>query len=117
MANLPPQFHPAMFKTLYRSATPQTSVHEAEYYQPMVASANVNGKLLYFIRETHGWFDDAQKKAVSVTQTLFYEEGIESGTEAVKLLEQQIQQRVKDGFAHSFSIDPYTGMSYEYLGK
>jgi hypothetical protein len=40
-----------------------------------------------------------------------------TGTEAVKLFEQQIQKRVKDGFAHSFSIDPYTGMLYEYLGK
>lgn len=117
MANLPPQFHPAMFKTLYKTATPQTSVHHAEYYQPMIATAVVNRKLTYFVRETHGWFNDAEKRAVSTTQTFFHQDGLESHAEAAKLLEQQVQHRVKEGFAHSFSIDPYTGMVYEYLGK
>lgn len=105
-----------MFKTLYKTATPQ-SIDNAEYYQPMVATAAMNGKQLYFIRETHGWFDDAKKKSKAVTETLFHQEGVESGTEAVRLFEQQIQQRISDGFAHAFSIDPYTGMTYEYLGK
>jgi hypothetical protein len=114
---LPPQFHPAIFRTLYKTATPQISVHDAEYYQPMVATAVVNGKLMYFIRETHGWFDDAEKRAVSVTETLFHQDGLESGTEATKLFEQQVQHRIDNGFAHSFGIDPYSGMVYEYLGK
>jgi hypothetical protein len=106
-----------MFKTLYKTATPQISVHDAEFYQPMIATAVVNGKSLYFVRETHGWFDDAEKRPVSVTETLFHHEGLESGAEAARLIEQQVQHRVNEGFAHSFSIDPYTGMVYEYLGK
>jgi hypothetical protein len=114
---LPSQFHVAMFKTLYKTATPKVSVHDAEYYQPMVATAVVNGKQMYFVRETHGWFDDAEKRAVSVTETLFHQEGLESGMEAAKLFEQQMQHRINEGFAHSFSIDPYTGIAYEYLGK
>jgi hypothetical protein len=114
---LPPKFHPAMFKTLYKIATPQISVHDAEYYQPMVATAVVNGKSMYFVRETHGWFDGAEKRAASVTETLFYQEELESGAEAAKLFDQQVQHRVNEGFAHSFSVDPYTGMAYEYLGK
>jgi hypothetical protein len=82
----------------------------------MVATAVVNGKSLYFIRETHGRFDDEEKRAVSVTETLFYKDGLESGAEAAKLFEEQVQHRVNEGFAHFFSIDPYTGMVYEYLG-
>lgn len=117
MENLPPQFHPGIFKTLYKTATPQASVHDAEYYQPMIAVANVNGKSVYFVRETHGWFNDAEKRPVWVTQTLFHEEGLESHAEAAKLFENQVRHRVDEGFAHSFSIDPYTGMVYEYLGK
>src|SRR6516225_9961671 len=44
---LPPQFHVAMFKTLYKTATPQVSVHDAEFYQPMIATAVVYGKQMY----------------------------------------------------------------------
>lgn len=115
MAILSPQFHPAIFKTLYKTETPQFGF--AEYYQPMVASAFVNGKLMYFVRETHGWFNDEEKRAVSVTETLFHQEGLELEMGAIKLFEEQVQHRVREGFAHSFSIDPYSGIVHEYLGR
>lgn len=113
---LPENFHPALFRTLYKTDTPQASP-AAEYYQPMIATAVVSGKYLYFVRETHGWFNDAEKKLITSTETLFYQEGLESHAEAAKLFDQQVQHRVSEGYAHSFSIDPYTGMVYEYLGK
>jgi len=109
-------FHPSPEEE-FRANHSNASVHNAEYYQPMIATAVVNGKPMYFIRETHGWFNDAEKRPVSVTETLFHQEGLESHAEAAKLFEQQLQHRISEGFAHSFGIDPYTGVVYEYLGK
>lgn len=114
---LKPDERIVIFQTLYKTATPQTSVHDAEYYQPMVVTSNVNGKWLYFVRETHGWFDDRQKKAVNVTTTLSPEEGFSSDAEAMRLFGQQKQHRISSGFVHQFTIDPFKGMEYIYLGK
>jgi hypothetical protein len=57
----------------------------------------------------------------NVVATLSPEEGYSSYEEALARYEQQVQRRIKDGFAHSFSIDPFKAQGdhivYEFLGK
>jgi hypothetical protein len=107
-----------MFTTLYRSATPDKSVMEGEYYQPLMETVVVNGKERYFVKESHAWFDDEQKKVINVVETLSPEEGLENRIEAQELYDKQVQHRVSEGFTHSFFIDPFAEniRSYMYLG-
>jgi hypothetical protein len=109
-----------MFTTLYRSATPDKSVMEGEYYQPLLESAIIGGKELYFVKETHAWFDDKEKKVINLVTTLSPAEGIEDRLQAHDLFDKQVAHRVKEGFAHSFFIDPFAGppnyRGYIYLG-
>jgi hypothetical protein len=63
-----------MFITLYKSTTPQNSVMEGEYYQPLLETIEVGGTRKHFVRETHAWFDDVRKMPVNLTTTLSPEE-------------------------------------------
>ena len=103
------------YATLYRTDAPQ-DLPFAEYYQPQLHMELLNNNWAYFVREKHAWFDPETKKPVSNTYTLNLEEGFSSVEEAMARYERQIQQRVSEGFVHSFSIEPPEGFVYRYLG-
>lgn len=109
-----------MFETLYR-VDPRgksfTKPHECEYYQPRIDVEHCGGKPVYFVRETHGYFDDTAKRAAAITQTFNPDEPFETFAEAEKWYQQQLQRRAADGFVHVFGFDPFSpgGMSYRRL--
>jgi hypothetical protein len=108
-----------MTRTLYKAKKP-TSFDDGEYYQPTIDFQFLNGKQQYFVRETHGYWNDNEKRVIHVLTTLSPEEGYSTFQEADQRYQQQLQKRVGDGFVHSFSLDPcrLSGdyISYEYLG-
>jgi hypothetical protein len=112
------------FETLYRtdprgkSFKPgdPTSISETEYFQPFFDSYFVDGKQVYFLRETHGYFDDKQKKVVNIVTTLAPEEGLSTVEEAWKEYEKQLSFRASQGFVHAFSVRiPQGGMNHRVL--
>lgn len=101
------------FETLYKTDVPQ-QLSRAEFYQPQLAPETVNGKTLYFVREKHGWWDDASKKLVLHTTTLDPEEGFATLEDAEARYEQQLHHRASEGFMHSFFVDPANNLPVNY---
>lgn len=109
-----------MFETLYRNdarGRSFASPSECEYYQPRIDIEVRGGKNAYFVRETHGYFDDRQKKLVNQTETLNPEEPYDSWQEAEHRYQEQVRYRASTGFVHSFAWDPMSpsGMNYRFL--
>ena len=105
-------------RTLYKVRNPKTYA-SGEYYQQRIDFKVVDGKEVYYVLETHGYFSDEEKHAVNIVKTLSPDEGFTSMREAHARLEEQIARRIKDGFVHSFIFDPLAedGIGYEYLGE
>ncbi len=112
------------FETLYRTDPrgktfqpgDPVSISETEYFQPFFDSHFADGKQVFFVRETHGYFDDKQKKVVLVVTTLAPEEGLATAEEAWIEYEAQLRFRALQGFVHAFSVNiPKSGMNYRIL--
>jgi hypothetical protein len=106
---------------LYKRRIDAQTTSFEEYFQPKLEFEVVDGKPQYFVREKHGYYSDTEKRPIHVITTLSPEEGYAIYGEALVRYQQQVDRRVKDGFVHSYSIDPYKSQEeqpvYEYLGK
>ena len=103
-----------MLETLYKTKTPEASVWDGECYELILDAKNVNGRVAYFVREIHGWWDDGEKRFINKQFTLSPEEGHPTFEEAHQRYKEQRLHRAKDGFAHSFSPHYYGDKPYEY---
>jgi hypothetical protein len=102
---------PILFETLYRTDPRGKSfsdLAETEYFQPRIDREKRGDKFVFFVRETHGYFDDQQKKAESVTETFNPEDPFESREEAREWYEQQLRFRTANGFVHALAWDPFS---------
>jgi hypothetical protein len=111
-----------MFETLYRVDPRGRSFAnpaETEYYQPRIDRESHAGRDVFLVRETHGYFDDEEKKAANITSTLSPEEGFATFDEANSRYEEQLRYRAKTGFVHVFSFDPFSpdGMTHRVIGS
>jgi hypothetical protein len=111
-----------MIETLYKTKTPEeVTVEQAEYYELVLDAKNKgDNRLIYFVRELHGWWDDDKKRNVNSWQTYGPEEGYTSFDEAFQRYQVQREARAKNGFVHSFSPEPdyYTGnvkVTYQHI--
>ena len=52
-------------RTLYKTSTP-TNYEDGEYFQPRLEPGFANGKRVFFVRETHGYWSDAEKKLINL---------------------------------------------------
>jgi hypothetical protein len=102
-----------MFETLHKTDVP-TELDHVEYYQPNLEVENSRTGHYYCVREKHGWFVDAEKRAVHHTSTLSPEEGFATFEEAQRRYDQQVQKRASEGFVHSFSVDPMSDPPVRY---
>jgi hypothetical protein len=100
-----------LIETLYKVKNPEeVPVEQAEYYELVLdAGHSAGNKLAYFIRELHGWWDEARKRNVNSWQTYGSEEGYASFDEAFQRYQLQREARAKSGFVHSFSPEPDYG--------
>jgi hypothetical protein len=110
-----------MSETLYRTNVPE-QMTQAEYYQPRMEMKFHQGKWVFIVSETHGWYDGQKKEVVEEVTTLNPEatEWFSTIEEAWRWYGAQVLRRVLDGFVHSFYID-YDGNTlapvehYRYL--
>jgi hypothetical protein len=95
-----------------------TSFEQGEYYQPIIEFEMSEGQWLYFVRERHGYWNEAQKRMANQTVTFSPEEGFRSYQEARARFDQQVERRVQDGFIHSYHFDPMqpNGIAYQFIG-
>src|SRR5262249_2688699 len=100
-----------MVETLYKTNSPKTFA-QGEYYQPRLDHEIRDGKDAYFVRETHGWFNDSIKKPANITKTLSPDEGFSTEKEAWERYNAQVQKRVSEGFEYSFTLDPFNNPPY-----
>lgn len=95
-----------MLETLYKVKAPdEMPVEQAEYYELFIDSKPVNGKVVYFVREHHGWWDEANKRNVNNWQTYGPDEGYTNFEEALERYKLQRTNRAKSGYVHSLSPD------------
>lgn len=100
-------------ETLYKTDDPEHSEF-AEYRFFRLDLDIVEKRRVYFVRGSHGWFDDREKRAVNPVQTLDPKEGLATLEEAEAAYEQQLHHCAKDGFVHSFSRNPDTPSGFSY---
>jgi hypothetical protein len=107
-----------MMETLYRHDPRGKSfenLEATEYYQCRIDQESRERRHVFFVRETHGYFDDQQKKPANITETFNPEKPFENFAEAEGRYHQQLQRRASEGFVHAFSFDPFTGIKYRLL--
>jgi hypothetical protein len=103
-----------MMQTLYKTATP-TTFEDGEFYQPRIDFEFVQGARTFFVRETHGWFTDTEKRLVHHLTTLDPTEGYSKFEDALAAYENQVKFRAAHGFRHSFQVDPFSGTKYNLI--
>lgn len=101
-----------MLETLYRTATPQSSVWNGEYY---TLALRLSGSG-YVFTERHGRWDDSQKKSINTTMTLSPADGYVTYEEGLKDYRKQKYHRATEGFVHCFSrdLDPLSAAPERY---
>jgi hypothetical protein len=104
-----------MLETLYKTKTPEeVPVRQAEYYELVLEAKPVGNEVAYFVRELHGWWDEANKRAVNNWQTYGPEEGYSD--EAFERYKLQRLTRAKSGFVHSFTPNFFGGkFDYQFI--
>jgi hypothetical protein len=103
-----------MLQTLYKTKNPMKSVDEGEFYELVLKRYQVGGKSVFKVTETHGWWDEAGQRAVHLVKTLSPNEGFSTMQEAQEVYDRQVQERVSNGFVHSFSPDFFSQNKYIY---
>jgi hypothetical protein len=107
-----------MLHTLYKTATP---TRDAEFYELFVEQKVIDRRRVFFVKEKHGWWNEADERAICCVNTLCPDEGLSTYDEAADMYEKQVRHRVSEGFAHSFSPDYYgqdpRGFVYQNLAK
>ena len=96
-----------MQKVLYKTASPK-SFDDGEYYQINADFRFLGGQRNVVVTEKHGYWSDEEKRVVNVTVTLSPEEGYGNMLEALARFQQQVNERVRNGFFYSWEIDPTT---------
>jgi hypothetical protein len=101
-----------MLETLYRTATPKSSVWNGEYY---TLALRLTGSG-YVFTERHGWWDDSQKKFANATVTLSPDDGYATYEEGLNDYKKQKYHRASEGFVHCFSkdLDPLSAAPEHY---
>jgi hypothetical protein len=92
-----------MIETLYRTNKPKLSNAAEQYFELSWGEQTVDGRLGYFVRETHCWWDEATKRIVRVQYTLSPRAGFATVEEASDRYNGQRMERARRGFMHSFT--------------
>jgi hypothetical protein len=103
-----------MMETLYKTAKPKTFA-DGEYYQTRIDTEIRDGKPAFFVRETHGWFEDTTKQLANRTVTFSPDEGFVTELEARERYNTQVLKRVSEGFEYSFTFDPFKDPPYNCI--
>jgi hypothetical protein len=104
--------------TLYKSATPQSSIQEAEYYELSIRPVPGTGPMKFQVIEMHGWWDDQTKQVIHHVDSLNPADGEDylSFEQALQRIEHQKRYLARNGFVHSFSIEIPSGKTlYELI--
>jgi hypothetical protein len=75
---------------------------------------NGKGRTVFFVRETHGYFDDTRKQLKNMTETFNPNEPFETWDEAQLWYQKQIEYRASRGFVHAFVFDPMSPNAVRY---
>jgi hypothetical protein len=101
--------------TLYRDPNPADD-HRAEYYSLSLYTKEPFQGLPLYIRESHGFWDGEQEKAILPQETLSPDEGYETAEEARQGFEKHLSNRAKDGFIHCYSKpNPWESIAYRIV--
>jgi hypothetical protein len=89
-------------ETLYKTKNPEASAWVEQYFELTMEEETVDGRVGYFVRETHCWWDAAAKRTVRVQYTLSPRGGFATVEEAHERYKLQRTTRAQRGFVHSF---------------
>jgi hypothetical protein len=105
-----------MVETLYKTSTPEeVPAEKAEYYELILdQEQDANGRMLFFVREMHGWWSEERQQPIHNLKTLSPDEGYSVWKDAFARYQQQRTFRAKGGFVHSFSLHYFGERKYDY---
>lgn len=92
-----------LMETLYKTKIPQTTAWADHFFELTLGEESVDGKLGYFVRETHCRWDAAAQHTVRVQYTLSPRGGFLTIEEAHERYKQQRTTRAQRGFVHSYA--------------
>ncbi len=84
------------------------------FYELRLLEAKIAGEPVYFVRETHGQWDDLRKRVVYDKDSLLPVEGFRSHREAEERFCQERLTLAKEGFIHSLVWHPFAEGHSEY---
>ncbi|WP_142988307.1 hypothetical protein [Granulicella rosea] len=95
-----------MQETLYKTSTPDASRLDGEGEALYLTSKTENGMNVYFVEQFHGWWDSSVKKYI-LGQRVLSSETFTTFDSAQALYNEQKESLARQGFKHSFSLNPY----------
>ena len=84
------------------------------FYELRLLEAKVAGEPVYFVRETHGQWDDHKKRVIYDRDSLIPLEGFRSYADAEKRYCRERLTLAKEGFIHSLVWHPVSEGHAEY---
>jgi hypothetical protein len=108
-----------MSLTLYKTASPATSVEYPEFYELTLKTVREWGKVEDYLIITHGWWDEKDKEAKEERQVLNTagSDVFTNSSDAFRQFQHYKRSYAGNGFVHAFSRDMLTGEEvYEFIG-
>jgi len=90
-----------MQEALLKARTRRTSLKNSEFYELRLFETRANGERTYFVRETHGRWDDRKGRVVYDRDSLLPLEGFQKYEDAKERCSQQWLTLARAGFVHS----------------
>ena len=103
-----------MQEALLKARTRRTSLKNSEFYELRLFETRVNGEPFYFVRKTHGWWDDRKDRVVYDQDSLLPMEGFREYRDAEERCFQEQLTLAKRGFTHSLVWHPSVQKRSEY---
>ena len=103
-----------MIETLYKSKSPEVQVHAHQHFELTMGEETINDQLVYFVRETHCWFDSAKKNTIRVQYTLSPRGGFLTIAEAHVRYQAQKLFRAKAGYFHCYAPRFESSQKFRY---
>jgi len=94
-----------MWYTYYKKEDAASGPPErAEFVTLWIETRDVNGELLFFVHEKHGWWSEEQQQPLHMHSTLSTD-GFASRADAIELLNRQADARITEGYIYSAEPD------------
>jgi hypothetical protein len=103
-----------MQDVLFQIDTPMATEEPAEYYDLGLYQLDIAGQEINLVRESHGWWDNQARRVVLDVDPQWQTREFTTYREAVNEYCSRRLAHIQNGFVHSFTWHPLSGMPFSY---